>query len=329
MSSRAIEGSDIYPIACHSHNDYWRERPLFTALHYGCSSIEADVWLGDNDTLLVGHVPHALSLERTLAALYLEPLVQVLDEANPEAIEIDRYKYHHLAKNHGLNGVFETDASQDLVFMIDFKSDGHELWPLIYDSLDILRRKNYLTHWNGTSVVRGPVTIVVSGNAPFQNIVENEHYRDIFFDAPLELMSALTETLDATVQEVHPLEEQRKDKDDPLRLPWLDPTNPTSYDRSNSYYASVSFKHSIGYPTHSNLTPEQMSQLRAQISGAHAQGLVVRYWGVPNWPLGIRNYLWRVLVREGVDILSVDHVEAVATEDWGPKKGGWRAKWWS
>jgi len=100
------------------------------------------------------------------------------------------------------------------------------------------------------------------------------------------------------------------------------------YSPANSYYASVSFMKSIGYPWHSSLTQAQLDLLRRQIRGAHARGLKVRYWGIPPWPVGLRNYLWRVLVREGVDYLSVDDVDAVTRDDWGPRKGGWGKKFW-
>ena len=33
----------------HSHNDYWRDTPLYTALANGVQSIEADVWLNPKD----------------------------------------------------------------------------------------------------------------------------------------------------------------------------------------------------------------------------------------------------------------------------------------
>jgi len=34
---------DVVPVPCHSHNDYWRKVPVFSALHMGCTGIEADV----------------------------------------------------------------------------------------------------------------------------------------------------------------------------------------------------------------------------------------------------------------------------------------------
>ena len=43
----------IVPKALHSHNDYWRPIPFYSALSVGAVSIEADVWLY-NGTLHVG-----------------------------------------------------------------------------------------------------------------------------------------------------------------------------------------------------------------------------------------------------------------------------------
>ena len=66
----------------HSHNDYWRDVPLYTALSYGVISVEADVWLV-NGTLYIGHEVQALTPNRTFDGLYIEPLVQILKNSNP------------------------------------------------------------------------------------------------------------------------------------------------------------------------------------------------------------------------------------------------------
>jgi glycerophosphoryl diester phosphodiesterase family protein len=57
----------------HAHNDYEHKRPLLDALDQGFCSVEADIFLVDGQ-LLVGHTRRALKPERTLQALYLEPL---------------------------------------------------------------------------------------------------------------------------------------------------------------------------------------------------------------------------------------------------------------
>lgn len=73
------------PKPCHSHNDYWRPYPLFSALVAGCTSVEADVWLSDDGSwnrLFVGHDPRSFSPARTLRSMYLDPLLAILDAEN-------------------------------------------------------------------------------------------------------------------------------------------------------------------------------------------------------------------------------------------------------
>ena len=68
------------PLArAHSHNDYEHARPLFDALDYGFCSVEADIWLVDGK-LLVAHDEKDLKPERTLQALYLDPLLKRVRE---------------------------------------------------------------------------------------------------------------------------------------------------------------------------------------------------------------------------------------------------------
>src|SRR5882672_7559979 len=57
----------------HAHNDYEHTRPLLDALERGFCSVEADVWLV-NGQLLVAHDLKDGKAERTLRALYLDPL---------------------------------------------------------------------------------------------------------------------------------------------------------------------------------------------------------------------------------------------------------------
>ena len=64
-------------VPVHSHNDYWRSRPLEEALEAGCLSIEADV-VARGGKLLVGHGAREVTPERTLNSMYLSPLAEIV-----------------------------------------------------------------------------------------------------------------------------------------------------------------------------------------------------------------------------------------------------------
>lgn len=69
-----------YTVAnAHSHNDYEQKRPFYGAYELGFGSIEADVFL-QNGELYVAHNLKDISPERTLKALYLDPLLKVVGE---------------------------------------------------------------------------------------------------------------------------------------------------------------------------------------------------------------------------------------------------------
>lgn len=71
---------NVQPIPCNSHNDYERRRPLFDALQWGCTSVEADVWWFEGEEeLFVGHHTASLKRDRTFRSLYVDPLLEILD----------------------------------------------------------------------------------------------------------------------------------------------------------------------------------------------------------------------------------------------------------
>ncbi|KAL8787431.1 MAG: hypothetical protein Q9213_002208 [Squamulea squamosa] len=267
-----IYRGEIDPIPCHSHNDYQQPLPLYDALTAGCTSVEADIWLQDGD-LLVGHEERSLDLSRTLESLYLDPLVSILEDRNANQNLIDG------ADPWGSpNGVYSTNSSIPLTLLIDVKTDSADTIPVLVNQLSSLRDQGYLTHFDGTHTVRGPVTVVITGNTDFDNVLE-EKDRIVFLDAPLD----------------HPWSQGR-------------PTDVKSYNKENSYYASASFDKAIGKPSVlGDLSDEQMEKIREQIKGAHERGLKVRYWDTPGWPN--REKIWDVLWKKGVDVLNVDELK--------------------
>lgn len=303
---------DTSAVSCHSHNDYWREVPLLSALQAGCISVEADIWLLEQDhqnyqshhnysgDLYIGHTTSSLRAHRTLRDMYIDPLVKLLDQKNPIAS-------FYSVVGQPPNGVFDGNPAQSLTLLVDIKTDGMETWKYLVDSLGPLRQRGFLTYFNGVEVVNRPVTVVGTGNTPFNLVTAtaNLDYRDIFFDAPLHHLGESTaNTISST--KLH-------DGDNVGQgLTGTSPnTTATAFNMTNSFYASTSFKDTIGLPRLFGLTDQQVDVIRAHIRGAHSRGLKARYWGVPGWPPSLRDYIWSVLVREGVDILNVDDLESV------------------
>lgn len=282
------EGTRGMPVSrCHSHNDYWRDQPLYSALSAGCIGVEADIWLSDRD-LLVGHNPFALNRQASLQSLYLNPLFDILHQRNGRHNSLN-FPDGFNSSTH-LAGVFTADPAQTLVLLIDFKTDGDTLWPYVMDQLQPLRDAGYLTFYDGTAINERPITIVATGDAPVHRVMENDTYRDVFYDAPLDKLALV------------PASDEREVSNE--------------YDISNSYYASVNFGKTIGSLNRNRFSQDQLARIRSHIQAAHSRGLKVRYWGTPSWPRGLRNHVWHVLVREGVDLLNVDDLREATRQDW-------------
>ncbi|KAH8733262.1 hypothetical protein BGZ61DRAFT_528569 [Ilyonectria robusta] len=250
------------PIPCSSHNDYWRKKPLHSALLAGCIGVEADVW-AFQDELFVSHDRSRLATDRTLSTLYIDPLVRILQDRNS-------------ATGAALptQGVYGIDPNQTLVLLVDIKANPVAAWPLLLENLEPLRKRGWLSHIKNGSLIQGPITVVGTGKTRVEQVEANPS-RDVFLDAPLAKL------------------------------------NKGTYNKINSYYASVSFRRSIGLVGPRGLRQSQLLKVRNQIKEAHSLGLKVRYWSLPSWPLPKRNQLWDVLVNEGLDILHVDDVIGV------------------
>jgi glycerophosphoryl diester phosphodiesterase len=134
------ERSDVRPLhRAHSHNDGERDVPLFGALELGIASVEADVWLVD-DELLVAHDPERLAPELTLRSLYLDPLRERVRERG---------------------GVYNSH-DQRFQLLIDVKSDAEQTWTAI--NQELAGDEDVLTVWGPDGVIAdGPIQVVVSG----------------------------------------------------------------------------------------------------------------------------------------------------------------------
>jgi glycerophosphoryl diester phosphodiesterase len=136
----AAESNPPTPLAqAHAHNDYEHARPLLDALDHGFCSVEADVWLV-NGQLLVAHDLKDVKRERTLRALYIEPLRA------------------RVARNGGK--VFRDGPPFTL--LVDVKSDATNTYAAIREVLKPY--EGMLTRFSPAHASTGAVTVVISGN---------------------------------------------------------------------------------------------------------------------------------------------------------------------
>ncbi|KAL8660180.1 MAG: hypothetical protein Q9202_006776 [Teloschistes flavicans] len=309
---------DVTPIPCHSHNDYWRSVPLYDALAAGCTGVEADVWLDPTkpNDLFVGHTQKSLTPARTLKAMYIDPLLTILNNQNspsnsssssitnnttaPALSSSSSSSATNTTIANGKTGIFDTSPTTPLTLLIDLKTPSDTTFPLLLTLLRPLLAAGYLTTYDPTTgaLVRGPITVVGTGNTDFTAAIlspANASPRYIFFDAPLPALSSTT-----TDTDTHDLD--------------------LAYDPTNSYYASVSFATAIGRPWLGSMTQAQVVAVRRQIQGASERGLVSRYWDTPAWPRGVEEGVWGTLVREGVGMLNVD--DLLGVRGWWWEQGG-------
>jgi hypothetical protein len=136
------------PVA-HAHNDYMHARPLLDALEQGFCSVEADIFrVGDE--LLVAHEEATLKPERTLRALYLEPLRRRARE----------------------NGGRIYRRGPTVTLLIDIKRDGEETYALLRRQLEEYR--DILTSVERGRLRRRAVTVILSGDCPKATVVADE-----------------------------------------------------------------------------------------------------------------------------------------------------------
>jgi alkaline phosphatase len=136
----------------HSHNDYEQTRPFYAAYGAHFGSIEADIFLVNNE-LLVAHQQKELPLHRTLDSLYLQPLQAALEEHN---------------------GLPYQNSTQQLQLLIDIKTDSIAT---VNKLLQVLQQYPHIIH-------NSNIHIVLTGNLPDQSLfIQYPSY--ILFDGVL------------------------------------------------------------------------------------------------------------------------------------------------
>lgn len=265
--------NSVKPVACHSHNDYDRRVPLFSAMSAGCAAFEADVFYSGGD-VIIGHTSPTRG--RTLRLQYADPMRAILD--------------HNNGGKPGPNGLYKANPGQSVVLMIDFKTSDTRTLDAVVKALQPLRDGGYLSHVADGKFVEKQVTVVASGNSPFDRINSGDGVpgRDVFYDAKVDNWDS-------------------------------------KYTDLNSYYASADFKRAVGNPgSAGSFSESQKRKVQEQVGRAHAAGLKVRYCKYStlyfchlpyiltspgNLP---GDYMWEPLAELGVDRLNADDMYATA-----------------
>lgn len=131
----------------HAHNDYHHPRPLLDALDHGFCSVEADIFLVDGQ-LLVGHTTLELKPQRTLQALYLDPLRRRVRD----------------------NGGRVYRDGPPFTLMIDVKTDAGRTYAALADVLP--GYAEMLTSVRNGVVEERAVTVIISGNRAEQAVAD-------------------------------------------------------------------------------------------------------------------------------------------------------------
>lgn len=154
LSSKAqIPAASPTTALAHAHNDYLQKLPFWLAYKAGFGSIETDVFLR-NQQLMVAHEAKEITAERTLEALYLKPLQEVIN------------------KN---KGAVYADSSRRLQLMIDLNTTAETtLNPLI----NLLQRYPELT---GCASLQ----LVITGSRPAAERF-SKYPSWLFFDGVLD-----------------------------------------------------------------------------------------------------------------------------------------------
>lgn len=156
LVSMSIHSQQIHYNAF-SHNDYWRNRPLFDALDHNFNCVEADLWLIDGE-LYVAHDRPQPDSAIIFSNLYLKPLVERI-KAN--------------------EGKVFPDGNRPFFLMIDCKTNGEEMYPFLKEQIEPY--KDLFCRMENGVYQEGAVLLFISGDRPIKSI-SSENTRIAFLD---------------------------------------------------------------------------------------------------------------------------------------------------
>ncbi|KAI2884301.1 hypothetical protein CBS63078_9001 [Aspergillus niger] len=285
------------PAACISYNPRAHADAIQYSLAAGCTGVKADIWLQDDD-ILVGSSMSSLRNESTLRKVYLEPLLDHLDamslaEAHPDQDFMP-----------ATTGLFGQDALQFKLYL-EIRSSAEKVWPRLLSELALLSERGYLTHRNGTQVLPGPITVVLTGREQVDfdglTISPESVGNSVFLDESYVMGSEASAVVQTSTEE----EREASEQDPRETFSGVDGQTVLA-NALQKYSASINFSETIGSPHRGRFSRQQIERIQDQVRTAHQKGLLARYEGIPCYSEGMRRTIWRILVHEGADLIEVD-----------------------
>lgn len=155
------EKSDKIHYNAFSHNDYWRQKPLYDALSFRFNCVEADLWLIDGE-LYVSHDYPQPDPSITFEKLYLKPLV-------------DRIRAN--------GGKVYPGSDRPFYLMVDCKTDGEPMYKVLKKQMEPY--KDLFCSVDNGIYKEGAILFFLSGNRP-EKTLSKENSRFTFLDGQIK-----------------------------------------------------------------------------------------------------------------------------------------------
>lgn len=165
MSHYNFRGSQV---ACSFPHPDPRSNALAQSVAASCEGFRTDLWLYEND-LWIG-VSGSGGEAASHLRFHLDSLVKQLAPRTSSA-----------GSQITMSAAQKKNPRQTFILVLDAKSRFDEIYPLLVSQLDTLRQRGSLSHWDGTKVIRGPVTIVVTGEPVPSSHCSSYSYADVFW----------------------------------------------------------------------------------------------------------------------------------------------------
>ncbi|KAL7338510.1 hypothetical protein BJY59DRAFT_375889 [Rhodotorula toruloides] len=246
-----------------------REAELRQTLRDGATWLPVDVWLVDGELLQVGRRMEELESTRTFSSCFVEPLLRIFSTSNPPIGHA-----HHRRRS----SIFsQIKPHSPLQLVLRLHTPASLTFPYVLDALQPLHDASLLTSYCPNAGTTTPAVItVVSSSADGAEMVPAEDLeavhgsRFVYRDAPISSLLS---------------------------------TNSSALDPQLTPVAAGVLKDSTGWDGQSPVTDEQRQKIVEQVEGAHRRGIKIRYEGLPQFPVHVRENIRSTLVALGVDYL--------------------------